>query len=257
MIRVGHVRLYREEINDDLIGFQKPFTSAEAWQWLKAEARWEKTKIVVQRRSGKKMIDIELGFGDLAHSQRILAKEWGWDRGKVRRFLDNLEKSGRIAVESPDPQSGPATHHQTTRISICNFDDYSGDRPTIRPSNAPPNDPSIKKSFKNKETTYMSDADFDNWWQSFFLPTYRKGRTAGKKRARTVLKNLVQSAEQLKEVEAAIKHYLKTKDNSEDQYVLLASTFFNNIEDHLDIYRMAGKREYDPDIPDYLRDLVV
>src|SRR5210317_576485 len=124
----GHVRLYRDEIEDDPVGFQKPFTNSEAWQWLKAQGRWENSKTTVMRKSGKKTVAVEIGFGDVPHSQRYLAKEWGWDRSRVRRFLDNLEQTGKIHLKQRDPQSDPQKTRNPNVISICEFNRYSGDR---------------------------------------------------------------------------------------------------------------------------------
>jgi len=54
------------------------------------------------------------GYGELCHSQRFLAKAWGWSRGKVRLYLDSLSGS---EIEQK-------TAHGITVISIINFDMY-------------------------------------------------------------------------------------------------------------------------------------
>ena len=53
--------------------------------------------------------------GDVCCSLSYLAKEWGWSREKVRRFMAMLESDGMITLH--------ATTHDTT-ITIENYDKY-------------------------------------------------------------------------------------------------------------------------------------
>lgn len=50
-------------------------------------------------------------------SQLTMAKRWKWSRGKVRRFLNDLETEQMIVQQ---------TGQHTTLVSICNYDKYQG-----------------------------------------------------------------------------------------------------------------------------------
>ncbi len=60
---------------------------------------------------------IELNRGDQARSEVTLAKEWGWSRGKVRRFLNGLESEQMIVQQ---------TNNLTSIITICNYNEFQG-----------------------------------------------------------------------------------------------------------------------------------
>lgn len=55
---------------------------------------------------------ITLGPGQLARSENTLAREWGWSRGKVRRFLSILEEDGVIVQHKTN---------QTTIITVLKY----------------------------------------------------------------------------------------------------------------------------------------
>jgi hypothetical protein len=48
-----------------------------------------------------------------------LAKRWNCDKSKVRRFLKLLESDSMIELKS---------EHITTRLTICKYDTYQGER---------------------------------------------------------------------------------------------------------------------------------
>lgn len=53
--------------------------------------------------------------GQCAMSQITMGQRWKWSRGKVRRFLKDLENEGMIVQQ---------TVQQTTIVSICNYNKY-------------------------------------------------------------------------------------------------------------------------------------
>ena len=87
----------------------EPFTQREAWIWLISEAAYRPFK---KRVAGHV---IELKRGQVCHSQRFLAKAWGWTDSKVRRFLDRLKTDAMIDAETTQSYS---------IITICNYDVY-------------------------------------------------------------------------------------------------------------------------------------
>ncbi|AWC25615.1 MULTISPECIES: hypothetical protein [Aminobacter] len=85
------------------------FTEREAWVWLLAEAAWKPRR--VRGRYGQ----IELERGQLAHATRFIAVKWKWSEARVRRFLARLKSDAMIDA---------VADAQTTRITICNYDEY-------------------------------------------------------------------------------------------------------------------------------------
>lgn len=57
--------------------------------------------------------------GETLCSLDTLAKRWNCDKSKVRRFLKLLESDSMIELKS---------EHITTRLSICKYDTYQGER---------------------------------------------------------------------------------------------------------------------------------
>lgn len=79
---------------------------------------WVDLILNAAHRDGSAMIKsqvIKYKRGDQLRSELTLSTDWRWSRGKVRRFLKNLENEGMIVQ-----QKG----HLTTIISICNYDTF-------------------------------------------------------------------------------------------------------------------------------------
>lgn len=66
----------------------------------------------------KRGIPVELKRGDLGWSQEELAKRWRWSRGKVIRFISELETKGWIVQQG---------NNVTTCITIVDYEKYQGD----------------------------------------------------------------------------------------------------------------------------------
>lgn len=61
---------------------------------------------------------VDVPAGSVARSQITLAERWHWSRGKVRRFLAELEQ---------DQQITQITSHDFNVINICNYREYQQD----------------------------------------------------------------------------------------------------------------------------------
>lgn len=110
----GWIKLYRK-ITENPLYFSEPFTRLQAWIDLLIMANYEESIIYVR---GNK---VEIKRGQLAKSQDTLAERWRWSRGKVLRFLDELQKAGQI---------GQQKSNVINIISIVNFDLYQQDSTT-------------------------------------------------------------------------------------------------------------------------------
>ena len=111
---MGWVSIYRS-LQDDDLWKSEPFTRGQAWVDLILLARHEAGHTRVRG------IRVELARGSLSTAEDKLASRWQWSRGKVRRFLKELEEDGRIV-------------QQKTRVSsviaIANYNEYQHDGTT-------------------------------------------------------------------------------------------------------------------------------
>lgn len=85
------------------------FTKVQAFLWLVAEAAWKPHPRII---SG---MTINLRRGQTACSLRFMAKAWGWEEPRVRRFLAGLKTDATIDV---------ATDAGVTVVTICKYDTY-------------------------------------------------------------------------------------------------------------------------------------
>jgi hypothetical protein len=141
-----------------------PFTQREAWFWLLSEAAWRPR----QKRFRDYIVNLERG--QVATSDRFMAKAWRWEKTKVRRYLARLREAGWIETETDEddfeltetctkpappgePETAPARKPSSTPpitvITICNYDDLQADvvpaappgepetAPAAQPANAP------------------------------------------------------------------------------------------------------------------------
>lgn len=94
---------------------EEPFTRGQAWVDLLLLANHRSTYI---RKRGIKVL---LNRGDVGHSQVSLSDRWKWSRGKVKRFLNELENDQMIVQQN---------NNVTVCISIVNYDKYQNDDTT-------------------------------------------------------------------------------------------------------------------------------
>jgi hypothetical protein len=106
----GWFKTYRKLGESDRWLSEK-FSRGQAWLDLIMLANWKPGFV---RPKGRK---VEIQRGQLARSQVWLAARWHWSRGKVQRFLDELETDHDIE------QVNLAV---TTLITIVRYDEYQG-----------------------------------------------------------------------------------------------------------------------------------
>jgi hypothetical protein len=117
----GFYLMHRGWLDHPVLGGKRePFCRRAAWAWLIEQASFVPTRVNV---SGQV---VELQRGQLCHSLRYMAKAWGWDDAKVRRFLAAVEDASMIRRVTDAGQ---------TVITICNYDRYQaassvGDAPS-------------------------------------------------------------------------------------------------------------------------------
>ena len=107
-MRKGWIKLYRKMLDSDLWLGEK-FTRGQAWVDLIALARFQRGHVRL------KGVRIDLARGDLSFSEVSLADRWKWSRGKVRRFLAELERDQQIVQRKTNA---------TTVLTIVNYELY-------------------------------------------------------------------------------------------------------------------------------------
>lgn len=93
---------------------KRTYSRLEAWLWLIAEARFEKTE-AAQVIGGK---IVKWNRGECPVSLRFLALEWAWSKNKVDNFLALLESEGMITKRTAKGTS-------QTILTLCNYGTYN------------------------------------------------------------------------------------------------------------------------------------
>lgn len=112
------------------------YSRRDAWLWLVGNAVWKPTKA---RIAGK---IVQLERGQLAYSERFMAKAWGWSKSKVHRFLGRLKTEAMIELK---------TDHETNHITICNYDNYQFSRTADRTESEPASGPGADQERTKEE----------------------------------------------------------------------------------------------------------
>lgn len=142
MTRNNYFSVSRELLNSSRwIG--ESFTRGQAWVDLFGLANHKKGSVHIRG------IFVEIERGQLAYSQLTLSKRWKWGRGKVRRFLNELEKRGDLIQQN---------NQVTTLVTIVNYDLWQGDSDTTsgttdgqQTDNRRYTNNKNKEEYKNKE----------------------------------------------------------------------------------------------------------
>lgn len=94
---------------DSPIFGREAFSRRDAWVWMIEEAGFVDRAVSIAGKT------IQLKRGQFSSSLRFMAKAWGWDEAKVRRFLARAQKEKMIDA---------ATDAGQTIITICNYDEF-------------------------------------------------------------------------------------------------------------------------------------
>jgi hypothetical protein len=107
----GWVKIYRC-LSDNPYWQEKPFTRGQVWVDIILLANHKDGHI---RKRG---VLVEVKRGQIGHSQTTLADRWGWSRGKVIRFLRELETAQQIVQQKTNV---------TSLITVVNYNEYQSD----------------------------------------------------------------------------------------------------------------------------------
>lgn len=110
----GWIKLHRK-IFDNPMYFSEPFTRMQAWIDLLLLANHSGQYFYIRGNR------IDVKRGEVAHSMESLAQRWKWSRGKVLRYISQLENSQMIVQQKS---------HVITKLSITNYNTYQSDGTT-------------------------------------------------------------------------------------------------------------------------------
>ena len=133
----GWIKLYRGFRDHWLWKKSRPFSAALAWVDLILRCNHAPARIKT------KTMFVQLGRGQFHTAERSLAAEWGWDRKRVRRFLEALESDGMIQKVVQKSTTGRTT--EGTTITVLNYgyfqDSVTTDTSSNDTINAPTKEP--------------------------------------------------------------------------------------------------------------------
>ena len=120
----GYIKVYRD-IRDHWIWKDKPFSKGQAWIDLIMLANHKDNTILFDGHP------MQVKKGQYMTSLQMLADRWGWSRGKVRRFLDDL-KTEQMADKK--------RHGNGTLLTLIKYGDYQDSRHTKQHTSERPAD---------------------------------------------------------------------------------------------------------------------
>ena len=135
----GYIKLHRKVLSNEMF-LEMPFDRWRAFEFLMLNARYKPADIMIKGKT------IHLDVGQLIFGEDALAIKWGWSRGKVRRFLEQLERLNMIQrIGTP----------YGTVITIENYTMYQGGRTSngtpFRTEDCTADGTGIKKEKKEKK----------------------------------------------------------------------------------------------------------
>jgi len=137
----GWIKIHRSIIDHWLYTEKRIFSRFEAWNDILLSVNYLEAKTIIKG----KIYTIKRGESIL--SLDSWSKRWGWDKSKVRRFLNLLQKDGMIVLNSDSI---------TTHLIVCKYDSYQGER------NADETPKKRKRNADETQTTPIEEEEENN-----------------------------------------------------------------------------------------------
>lgn len=137
----GWIKLHRKIVSNPYY-FSEIFTRSQAWVDL---------ILIANHKEGffyKRGIKVTVKRGEIGYDIESLASRWKWSRGKVERFLKDLEKSEQIVRQKTNI---------TTLISIIRYDEYQGDDKSDSKADSKANDKANGQQMAKQTDTNKND----------------------------------------------------------------------------------------------------
>ena len=105
----GWIKLHRSIQEHWLYTEKRSFSRFEAWNDILLTVNYSDAQTLIKGR----LYTVKRGQSIL--SLESWSKRWGWDKSKVRRFLNVLQRDNMIELKSDNT---------TTQLTVCKYDDY-------------------------------------------------------------------------------------------------------------------------------------
>lgn len=167
----GYILLHRQIIDHPLY-FAEPFSRIMAWIDLLLLANHATGYIYVRGNR------IEVNRGQVGLSEDTLAQRWKWSRGKVRRFLNELENDQQIVQQKSRVKS---------LISVVNYDKYQLGSTTDSTTDGQQTDTNNKNKKNNKNIEGVPPPSPERKKKMFIPPSFEEVKEYATTRGRTDL----------------------------------------------------------------------
>lgn len=105
----GYIKIFRSVSEHYLFNEKHSFSKFEAWVDILLKANHKPRQLNI------KNVKFIVERGQCLRSLDTWATDWRWDKSKVRRFLELLQKENMIELKN---------ELKSTRLTICNYDTY-------------------------------------------------------------------------------------------------------------------------------------
>jgi len=160
----GWVKIHRKIVENPYY-FSEAFTRSQAWIDLIILANHKENFFY------KRGVKVNVNIGQVGYDLDSLGKRWKWSRGKVERFINELEKDNQVVRQKTNV---------TTLISIVKYKDYqtdskAKDKPnskadghqTVKQTEANKNEKNENNEKKEEEEEKIINIDFLDFWDLY------------------------------------------------------------------------------------------
>lgn len=146
MEKKGFIKAHRKLFKSD-IWLSEKFTRAQAWMDLIYLTNWKDGFIRVRG------VKVDVKRGQCGYSIVKLADRWKWSRGKVKRFLNELQDEHRIEQQ---------TDSVSSLITVINYERYQGHDTADDTANESANGQQIGQQTGSKRVTIEEYKEIKN-----------------------------------------------------------------------------------------------
>lgn len=163
----GYLKIYRRLFSSARWYNGTTFDERSAWIDILGRACFMPSTVNI------KGVELSLNVGDFIASQRTLARDWNWSRGKVRNFLSNEIKHGKIRFKFNSTRQAQLQANGISVLNVCNFERYNftANNVSPRPSPRQAHPSNINKEYREeKEELPLSTLprNFDSLTPEFY-----------------------------------------------------------------------------------------
>ena len=216
----GWIKLHRQ-LMDDHYWLSEPFTRGQAWVDILLQTNHAPGFF---RTANGRRVDVIRG--QCGMSQLTMSKRWQWSRGRVKRFLNELEKDGNVIQQ---------TVQQNSLLSVCNYNKYQGPDSLDGTTDSTANDTTdgqltdskrdTNKNVKNGNNEKNGKKEYSDLFIEFWS-VYPKGRKSDKPGCFAKFKK------QPHQTQLDIIEHVRIRATCDAQwlegYIPLSKTFMNN-----------------------------